>query len=215
MEQSCGQCDTACTGGSAGARTQGAGEGAADAGARVKQHVRGGAEWELERHELGSAGARVLESRCKRWSGRNVGGTERVARACARWRAGVGGVGKCWAAGAEWTHGHEQVMLECDVSSNGTRRMSCGGKLLREMQERDGHIKDAAQVFDKMPIRVVLENARVLLLGEASRVQDVVGRILRRCADAARQGRGDAGPADEEEEEQQHEVVEAETVARI
>jgi hypothetical protein len=79
MEQSRGQDDTACTGSSAGARTQGAGEGAADAGARVKQHVHGGAEWELERHELGSAGARVLESRCKRWSGRNVGGTEQVA----------------------------------------------------------------------------------------------------------------------------------------
>jgi hypothetical protein len=42
MEQSRGQGDTVCTGGSAGARIQGAGEGAADAGARVKQHVRGG-----------------------------------------------------------------------------------------------------------------------------------------------------------------------------
>jgi hypothetical protein len=52
-----------------------------------------------------------------------------------------------------------------------------------------------------MPIRVVLENTRVLLLGEASRVQDAVERILRRCADAARQSRGDAGPANEEEEE--------------
>jgi hypothetical protein len=70
-------------------------------------------------------------------------------------------------------------------------------------------------VFDEMPICVVLENARALLLGEASRVQDAVGRMLQRCADAARQGRGDAGPADEEEEEQQHEVVEAETAARI
>jgi hypothetical protein len=57
-----------------------------------------------------------------------------------------------------------------------------GGKLLREMQERDGRIEDAAQVFDEMPIRVVLENARVLLLGEASRVQDAVGWMLRRCA---------------------------------
>jgi hypothetical protein len=44
------------------------------------------------------------------------------------------------------------------------------------MQERDGRIEDAAQVFDDMPIRAVLENARVLLLGEASRVQDAVGR---------------------------------------
>jgi hypothetical protein len=76
------------------------------------------------------------------------------------------------------------------------------GKMLREMQERDGRIEDAGQVFDEMPIRVVLENARVLLLGEASRVQDAVRRMLRRCADAARQGRGDAGSADEEEEEQ-------------
>jgi hypothetical protein len=88
-----------------------------------------------------------------------------------------------WTAGAERAHGHEQAVLECDVPSNGTRRMSCGGKLLREMQERDGHIEDAAQMFDEMPIRVVLENARVLLLGEASRVQDAVGRIMRRCAD--------------------------------
>jgi hypothetical protein len=55
-----------------------------------------------------------------------------------------------------------------------------------------------------MLIRVVLEHARVLVLDEESRVQDAVGRMLRRCADAARQGRGDAGPADEEEEEQQH-----------
>jgi hypothetical protein len=106
-------------------------------------------------------------------------------------------------------------MLECDVPSNGTRRWSCGGKRLRKMQERDGRIEDAAQVFDEMPIRVVLENTRVLLLGEASTVQDAVGRILRRCADAVRQGRGDAGPADEEEEKQQHEVVEAETAVRI
>jgi hypothetical protein len=51
------------------------------------------------------------------------------------------------------------------------------------MQERDGRIKDAAQVFDEMPIRVVLEDARVLLLGEASRVQDAVGRMLRRCTE--------------------------------
>jgi hypothetical protein len=122
---------------------------------------------------------------------------------------------RCSAAGAEQAHGHEQAMLECDVPSNGTRRRSCGGKLLRKTQECDGRMEDAAQVFDEMPIRVVLENARVLLLGEASRVQDAVGRILRRCADAARQGRGDAGPADEEEEKQQHEVVEAETAVRI
>jgi hypothetical protein len=66
----------------------------------------------------------------------------------------------------------------------------CGGKLLREMQERDSCVKDATQVFDEMPIRVLLEDARVLPLGEASRVQDAIGRMLRwcaeqRCADAA------------------------------
>jgi hypothetical protein len=89
----------------------------------------------------------------------------------------------CWAAGEERAHGHEQAMLEYDVPSNGTRRRSCGGKLLREMQERDGRIKDAAQVFDEMPICVVLEDARVLLLGKASRVQDAIGQMLRRCVE--------------------------------
>jgi hypothetical protein len=89
---------------------------------------------------------------------------------------------RCWAAGAERAH----VFNECDVPSNGTRRRSCGGKLLREMQERDGRIKDAAQVVDEMPIRAVLENARVLLLGEASRM-----RAARTCADVTRQGRSE------------------------
>jgi hypothetical protein len=89
---------------------------------------------------------------------------------------------RCWAAGAERAHGHKQAMLECDVPSNSTRRRSCGGELLREMQECNGRIEDAAQVFDEMPIRVVLENARVLLLGEATRVQDAVGRMLQRRA---------------------------------
>jgi hypothetical protein len=89
-------------------------------------------------------------------------------------------------------------MLECDVPSNGARRRSCGGKLLRKMRKRDGRIEDAAQVFDEMPMRAVLKNARVLLLGEASRVQDAVGWMLRRCAEqrcagAARQGRGKRG----------------------
>jgi hypothetical protein len=73
-------------------------------------------------------------------------------------------------------------MLEYDVPSNGTRRKSYGEKVLCKIRERDGRIEDAVQVFDEMPIRVVLENVRVLLLGEASRVQDVVGRRLRRCA---------------------------------
>jgi hypothetical protein len=66
---------------------------------------------------------------------RNVGGAERVARACTRWRAEDGGVGRCWAAGAEQAHGHKQAVLECDVPSNGTRRRSCDGGLLREMWE--------------------------------------------------------------------------------
>jgi hypothetical protein len=50
------------------------------------------------------------------------------------------------------------------------------------MQERDGRLEDAAQVFDEMSIRVVLENARILLLSEASRVQDAVGRMLQQRA---------------------------------
>jgi pentatricopeptide repeat protein len=32
----------------------------------------------------------------------------------------------------------------------GARRRSCGGNLLREMQERDGRIEDAVKVFDEM-----------------------------------------------------------------
>jgi hypothetical protein len=74
-------------------------------------------------------------------------------------------------------------MLECDVPNNDTRRRSCGGELLCEMQERDGRFEDAAQVLDKMTIRVVLENARILLWSEASRVQDAVGRMLQRRAE--------------------------------
>jgi hypothetical protein len=88
-------------------------------------------------------------------------------RAVAR---GSWGVGRCWAAGAERAHGHEQAVLECDVPSDSTRSRSCGGKVLRKMRERDGRIEDAAQVFDEMPMRAVLKNVRVLLLGEASRV---------------------------------------------
>jgi hypothetical protein len=89
---------------------------------------------------------------------------------------------KCWAAGAERAHEREQAILKCNVLSNGTRRRSCGGELLCEMQERDGRLEDAAQVFDEMSIRVVLKNARVLLLSEASRVQDAVGRMWQRRA---------------------------------
>jgi pentatricopeptide repeat protein len=47
---------------------------------------------------------------------------------------------------------------------------------------RFDRIEDAAQVFDEMPVRTVLKNARVLLLDEASRVQDAVGRMLQRRA---------------------------------
>jgi hypothetical protein len=54
------------------------------------------------------------------------------------------------------------------------------------MRERDGRIEDAAQVYDEMPIRTVLKNARVLLLGEASRVQDAVGRMLQQRAGRTR-----------------------------
>jgi hypothetical protein len=59
-----------------------------------------------------------------------------ATRACAQWRAGAGGVCRCWAAGAERAHRHEQAVLECDVPSNGTRRRSYGGKLLCKMRER-------------------------------------------------------------------------------
>jgi hypothetical protein len=48
------------------------------------------------------------------------------------------------------------------------------------MRERDGRIEDAAQMIDEMPMHVVLKNAKVLLLDEASRVQDAVGRMLQR-----------------------------------
>jgi hypothetical protein len=74
------------------------------------------------------------------------------------------------------------------------------------MQDRDGHLEDAAQVFDEMSIRVVLKNARVLLLSEASRVQDAVGRMWQRRAEGRTQcGRCDGatirgGPAQGAEE---------------
>jgi hypothetical protein len=38
-------------------------------------------------------------------------------------------------AGAEQAYGHEQVMLEYDVPSNGTRRRSYGGGFPREIHE--------------------------------------------------------------------------------
>jgi hypothetical protein len=64
---------------------------------------------------------------------------------------------------------------------SGSRR-SCHGKLLCEMRERGGRIEDATKVFDEMLAHAVLKNARVLLLDEASRVQDAVGRMLQRRA---------------------------------
>jgi hypothetical protein len=54
------------------------------------------------------------------------------------------------------------------------------------MRERDGRIEDAAKMFDEMPMRMVPKNARVLLLDEASRVQDTVGRMLQRRARGTR-----------------------------
>jgi hypothetical protein len=41
---------------------------------------------------------------------------------------------RCWAAGAERTHGHVQAMLGYDVPSNGTRRRSYGGGFLRKIR---------------------------------------------------------------------------------
>jgi hypothetical protein len=79
--------------------------------------------WELAYRRAGaSVGAAGTWAAPSEWRERARGGARELAV-----------LGKCWAAGAERTHGHEQAMLECDVPSNGTRRMSCGGKLLREM----------------------------------------------------------------------------------
>jgi hypothetical protein len=76
------------------------------------------------------------------------------------------------------------------------------------MQERGSRIKGAAKVFDEM---LTAGEAKLSLRsGSGSRM-----RAARTYADAARQGRANAGPADVEEEEQQHEVVEAETATRI
>jgi hypothetical protein len=106
------------------------------------------------------------------------------ARAC-EWSCGCG----TWAMKAEQARVRQQEKRSnCARQRRAEQRHAqeeCGGKLLRDMRERDGHIDDAAKVFDEMPVRAVLKKARVLLLGEASRVQDAVGRILRRCADAA------------------------------
>jgi hypothetical protein len=91
---------------------------------------------------------------------------------------------RCWAAGAERAHRHEQAMLECDVSSNGTRRRSSDGKLLREMQERGSRIEDAAKVFDEM--LTAGEVKLSLRSGNRSTM-----RVARTCADVIRRGRNE------------------------
>jgi hypothetical protein len=69
------------------------------------------------------------------------------------------------------------------------RTRSCGGGFLREIRERGGRIRDAVKVFDEMLARMVLQNARVLMLDEASRVQDAVRRMLQRRAGQRHAGR--------------------------
>jgi hypothetical protein len=79
-------------------------------------------------------GARVRQQACATAAQeRFVGGAERVAQACVWWRVEVGGVCRCWVAGAERTQGQEQATLEYDVPSNGTRRRSYGGGFLCEI----------------------------------------------------------------------------------
>jgi hypothetical protein len=75
-------------------------------------------------------------------------------------------------------------MLECDVASNGTRRRSSGGKLLREMQERGSRIENAAKVFDEM--LTAGEVKLNLRSGSGSRM-----RAARTCADVMRRGRNE------------------------
>jgi hypothetical protein len=75
-------------------------------------------------------------------------------------------------------------MLECDVPSNGTRRRSSGGNLLREMQEHGSRIEDAAKVFDEMlttgEVKLSLQS------GNGSRM-----RAAQTCADVIRRGRNE------------------------
>jgi hypothetical protein len=63
-------------------------------------------------------------------------------------------------------------MLKCDVPSNGTRRRSCGGKLLREMQERDGRIEDASSLA-----RAMHEGQRAGRRGGESKVTVTARRV--------------------------------------
>jgi hypothetical protein len=112
-----------------------------------------------------SAQERVQAARARRKSGHWNGAIQATQAA----RPRVGGPSGGWRPGA--------------------RRRSCGGKLLLEMRERGGRIEDAAKVFDEMLAHAVLKNARVLLLDEASRVQDAVGRMLQRRAGQRRAGR--------------------------
>jgi hypothetical protein len=68
---------------------------------------------ERERHGVGDAGARVLESRCRCWSDRNVSDAERVARACAQCRAEAGSVCGYWATGASAAQIQAAWACEC------------------------------------------------------------------------------------------------------
>jgi hypothetical protein len=70
---------------------------------------------ELKRHGFGGAKARVLKSRCRCWSGKNVSDAERVARACAQCRAEAGSVCRYWAAGA--SAAQMQVAWACECRS--------------------------------------------------------------------------------------------------
>jgi hypothetical protein len=76
------------------------------------------------------------------------------------------------------------VILKCDVPSNGTRRRSCGGELLCEMQERGSRIENAAKVFDEM--LTAGEVKLSLQCGNGSRMLPA-----RTCADVIRRGRNE------------------------
>jgi hypothetical protein len=81
-------------------------------------------------------------------------------------------------AGAKRTHGHEQIVLECDVSSNGTRRRSCDRKLLREMRERDGIDPNYAPVISD-GARVVVSRTRARLLARCARGGEPKERMVK------------------------------------
>jgi hypothetical protein len=154
----------------------------------------GGAEWALERGCADSAGAR--RSGCWwRWRRAGVVQTrERHAGQAVQERSGLGARVEQQQRGQARVSGRagERLMVQAHGQIQATL------EVIRELRERDGRIEDAAKMFDEMPMRTVPKNARVLLLDEASRMQDAVGRMLRRCAEqrcagAARQGRGKHG----------------------